>query len=363
MASHTRSRAGRTTLDRMPEHHGVAADDQIDDGRTEETRPTATAQFVAEDTELRDGHEAVASEGTPGVTGTPGVDDGRDGVSAAQGDLEPVPGYEARFLNVLAQESRRMVADGPPLLDAWYASFEASAALQQPEVVERIAEVVIGVDDRIQITATTSIPWRWICALRIKAKDGSNWIGTGWLVGPRTVITAGHCVYIHDRGGWVSSIEVIPGCNGATRPYGSGTATAFRSVTGWTSSRNRNYDYGAMILPSHKAYGNQLGYFGYASLSESSLLNLTLNLSGYPGDKPSGTQWFHARKTASVTARTIVYNIDTAGGQSGSPVWRYLNGQRHAVGIHTNGSPSGNSATRIVTEVFNNIKKWKEEGM
>jgi V8-like Glu-specific endopeptidase len=83
----------------------------------------------------------------------------------------------------------------------------------------------------------------------------------------------------------------------------------------------------------------------------------------YPGDKPSGTQWFPARKATLVTPRTIIYNIDTAGGQSGAPVWRFLNGQRHVVGIHTNGSQLGNSATRIVTAVFNNIKAWKAQGM
>jgi V8-like Glu-specific endopeptidase len=44
-------------------------------------------------------------------------------------------------------------------------------------------------------------------------------------------------------------------------------------------------------------------------------------------------------------------------------VWRLQNGQRHAVGIHTNGASTGNSATRITSPVFNNIKKWKAEGL
>jgi len=93
------------------------------------------------------------------------------------------------------------------------------------------------------------------------------------------------------------------------------------------------------------------------------LKNATLNLSGYPGDKGGNQQWFMARKTKSVSSRRIVYDIDTMGGQSGSPVWYLTNGQRYAVGVHTNGVSSGNSATRIVTPVFNNLIAWKNLGL
>ena len=64
-------------------------------------------------------------------------------------------------------------------------------------------------------------------------------------------MTAGHCVYSHSHGGWAQSIEVIPGMNGAVRPYGSAVSTSFRSVTGWTGSPSGNpeFDYGAIILP------------------------------------------------------------------------------------------------------------------
>jgi V8-like Glu-specific endopeptidase len=233
---------------------------------------------------------------------------------------------------------------------------------QQPGLSQTTAEVVIGKDDRLRIHKTTAYPWRTICSLLITAKDGSGWRGTGWLVGPGTVMTAGHCVYMHGHGGWVRRIEVVPGRNGSKRPYGSCAATSFCSVKGWTNKKKRSHDYGAIILPSNCRYGNQLGWFGYANLGASSLSGLTVNLSGYPGDKPAGTQWWHARRIKWVTARTIVYNIDTAGGQSGSPVWRLKNGQRHAVGIHTNGSTSGNSATRITKPVFDNIKAWKQKG-
>lgn len=284
---------------------------------------------------------------------------------AIQG-LEMVPGYDARLLDMDREAFAAEVGDGR-LLDAWYADLAdpvAAALLRaQPELQQTVAEVVIGADDRVRISPATALPWRWICSLRITAADGSAWIGTGWLVGPRTVITAGHVVYIHSRGGWVRSIEVMPGRDGDSQPLGACTATSFRSVKGWTKKKKRSHDYGAIMLPSDCQLGARLGFFGFANLSQFSLLGLNVNLSGYPGDKPVGTQWWHARRVKWVTGRTLVYNIDTAGGQSGSPVWRLKDGKRHAVGIHTNGSSSGNSATRITEPVFDNIKKWKAEGM
>lgn len=247
-------------------------------------------------------------------------------------------------------------------LDAWYGSFPEDLKELSPakETGKGHYEVVIGPDDRVQINPTTSYPWRAICSLLIRTKTGKNYIGTGWMVGPGTVITAGHCLYLHDEGGWAQYIDVIPGRNGALRPYGTIRSSNFKSVTGWTNDKNRNSDYGAILL--NTKIGNTVGYFGYAVRNDSFIMSKTLNLSGYPSDKGGSTQWFHARSPKSVSSRVITYEIDTYGGQSGSPVW-YLDGSsRYAVGIHTNGHSSGNSATRIVQAVYNNIMSWKAQG-
>ena len=218
-------------------------------------------------------------------------------------------------------------------------------------------ESVCGRDDRVQVTNTTSIPWRWICKLIITFPNGARGGCTGWFIGPKAVMTAGHCVYSSGNGGWASQIEVIPGMRGATRPYGSMVGTSFRSVLGWTRDSNPNYDYGCIILPN-SSLGDRLGYFGFAALTNASLQNLLVNNSGYPGDKPFGTQWFNAGRISNVTSLKIYYLLDTYGGQSGSPTWRYQNGQRHAVGIHAYGG-CPNSSTRITTEVFNNMMSWR----
>lgn len=225
-----------------------------------------------------------------------------------------------------------------------------------------LTETVHGPDNRVKITNTSSYPWRVHCSLLITANDNSQWIGTGWFIGPHTLMTAGHVVYIKNSGvpgrdGWVKSIKVMPGRNGTSLPYGSVTSTNFKSVTGWTNSGNPEFDYGAIIIPTN--LGNSTGWFGFGVYSDSDLKNTTGNISGYPGDKPSGTQWYDSRKIASVSSRKVYYDIDTAGGQSGSAVYRIKNGSRYAFGIHAYGGSTTNSGTRIITAIYNNMVAWK----
>lgn len=225
-----------------------------------------------------------------------------------------------------------------------------------------LAETVHGPDDRVRINNTGVYPWRVHASLLITARDNSRWIGTGWFVGPHTLITAGHVVYIKNSGvsgrdGWVKSINVMPGRNGSQLPYGSVTSTNFRSVNGWTQNGDEYYDYGAIILATN--LGNQTGWLGFGAFTDAILLSSVGNISGYPGDKPSGTQWYDSRKIASVNNRKVYYDIDTAGGQSGSAVYRIADGKRYAFAIHAYGGATVNSGTRINTPVYNNIKNWK----
>ena len=223
-------------------------------------------------------------------------------------------------------------------------------------------ETIHGPDDRVRITATSIYPWRAIASLLITAADNSMWIGTGWFIGPHTLMTAGHVVFIKNSGvpgrdGWVKKIQVMPGRNESTLPYGSVTSSNFRSVKGWTNNGDENFDYGAIIIPTD--LGTKTGWFGFGVYSDADLGNTVGNISGYPGDKPSGTQWYDARRIASVNSRKVFYDIDTAGGQSGSAVYRILNGNRMAVAIHAYGGGTTNSGTRIIQDVYNNMVAWK----
>lgn len=303
--------------------------------RTELDAPTSNGDLLIDEVE-------EASE-----TGSDaGVDDAGDG------------GLESVGLGLPASSAALEAADDAAPDLAGLADV-AVASLTGPT-----AESVIHPDERVRISPASSYPWRVHCALRITARDGSRWIGTAFFISPRVLVTAGHVVFINSpqsaRRGWVRSIDVMPGRDGGELPYGTVRSTRFYSVRGWTQNGDAEYDYGAIVL--NTPLGADTGWLGFGAYTDGTLTSTVGNLAGYPGDRGGGTQqWYMARRIASVSARKVFYDIDTAGGQSGSAVYRISGGSRIAVGIHAYGVGSNpfNSATRINRPVFDNLKAWK----
>lgn len=231
-------------------------------------------------------------------------------------------------------------------------------------------ESIYGSDDRVRINPTTSFPASAVAQITLNG----NAHCTGWLYGPDIVATAGHCVHTGGSSGswYTSGLVVWPGRNGSSTPYGGCTVKTLYSVTGWTTSANEEYDYGALKL--NCTIGNSTGWFGYwwqsASLAGASTL-----VNGYPGDKPFGEQWRGdsvSRTVAVSQTEQIFYSNDTVGGMSGSPVYQYrATGSSYCTGycsmaIHAYGFPHGsyphntyNHGTRITEAKFNNLLAWK----
>ncbi|WP_426107725.1 trypsin-like serine peptidase [Massilia sp. TSP1-1-2] len=218
-------------------------------------------------------------------------------------------------------------------------------------------ESIIQKDQRKQIKNPASDPWRRICLLRITYPNGETARGTGFFIGNRTLMTAGHCVYMRDQGGWARKIEVVPGADGNTCPYGVVVSSSFRSVKGWVNGQKPECDYACVVLPTGSFNGHDLGKFGFGVFDGQQLLANFAVLAGYPEDKPL-EMWGMKRRVKSVTPKTLIYDIDTYGGQSGAPVYIKRNGKRYVVGIHNYGSLAGNSATRVTAAVFDRMKNW-----
>ena len=239
------------------------------------------------------------------------------------------------------------------------------------------AESIFGSDERTRIVDTTVAPWRMVCQLQIDGPAGST-VGTGWLAGPRTIITAGHCVFdTPELGGWAMRITVTPGMQDGNAPFKSFVATRFASLSHWIDGRDADFDIGVIHIDKVAGKpdpGTALGFFGVASLPDAKLLDRLVNVSGYPGDKIDaqnriGTQqWFARNKISRVTARRIFYAVDTMPGQSGGPAYMIAapGAAPTVVGIHAygaGGTPASlgieaNSAPRIIPEVAAQIRTW-----
>lgn len=226
---------------------------------------------------------------------------------------------------------------------------------------------IIGNDDRVRVEATTSFPWRAIANLAIDFEKGS-FSCTGFFIGPRTVVTAGHCLYSKTFGGKAKTVRIMPGRNGLTPlPFGSETVSesSIFVSNNYMLSEDSNFDYGAIILPD-STLGDKVGTFftyGYYSDSFLSTLNI-VNVAGYPGDKPIAAElWLDGGPLMHAGTNLISYRVDTAGGESGSPVW-FFDGAWKVVGIHTLGYSSSNCysgfncGVRITDAVASDLQNW-----
>ena len=243
-------------------------------------------------------------------------------------------------------------------------SFDISElpSIEQLEFGENVnVEDICDADNRTKVANTSVYPWRAICRLIITRDDGRVAVGSGWLNGKGTVITAGHCVFSNELKKWHKSIIVIPGKNHTSEPYGNITSSNFHSVKGWTEQLNSEYDYGSIILTNK--IGERTGYFGFRYDPDSEIKNKPIINSGYPADKSgdqTDTQWFTKGGIENLNPRKVYYKLDTFGGNSGSPVW-IDDSNNQAICIHAYGG-CPNSGTRINKEVFNNLLNWRNIG-
>lgn len=216
-------------------------------------------------------------------------------------------------------------------------------------------------DDRQKITSVTEYPWRTITKIFIRTQEENYYVSSGAIIDDFHVLTCGHCVYVHDEGGWAAEVIVIPGKDGSYEPYGRAHATNLRSFTGWTDFELAEHDMALITLD--RSIGNLTGWMGMQTdVQSSSIYTGTLNLAGYPGELDSGLSMYFDSDTGD---RASLYNhwywMDMTSGQSGSPVWREDAGNRYILSINAYefvGGLDANMGTRLNTNKFNQINSW-----
>ena len=210
---------------------------------------------------------------------------------------------------------------------------------------------IIGEDGRKNVNPTTSFPYCSIAYIETSWPNGSETKGTAWMLSQDAAVTAGHCVYASEYGGWADSIKIWPGKDGYglwNNPYGTANATEFYTDKNYIENGNSDFDWG--IIELDEDIGFQTGWLGLY-YSQAGYTNTEVTISGYPGDHQY-YQYEMQGVISSCTNNKLYYDIDTFSGQSGSPIFTY---NHFAIGIHTNGIGgihSKNSGTRITESLY-----------
>ncbi len=227
-------------------------------------------------------------------------------------------------------------------------------------------EGVFQPDNRIRVTTPSIYPFSAICGLTIVNQRMERFAGTGFLAGPRLVITAGHNLFFHGEG-WMRRVEVFPGLDQNRVALAVRSSSYLATVDGWISDANREFDFGAVFLKED--LNEVAGFLSFSKLTANSLNTITVSLTGYPLDPPresgfpsGGTTCWTASGSVRAEMNQLTYDIDSSIGQSGSPLIARFPGQAdefQVVAIHNTAYPNFNAATRINDAVFAQILRWR----
>jgi len=252
------------------------------------------------------------------------------------------------------------------------------------ETDSNIPNEIIGDDDRSQVGDVSIRPYRMIVKLTIDYPNSQDNGCTGWMAGPHTIVTSAHCIYNPDKGGWAERVDYYFERDGELNRFADSVPNPsqcsssvsscgpLRKAAAFSGGDDDPLDYGAVILTSDKE-GHLEGWMVAETVSDTTLEGGRIyTLSGYPGDKPFGTQWWdfdYAQQiSGSWSADYLHYVIDTFSGQSGSALLYLNSNEYYSNGIHKGcgekdwlGYCTLNRAVRITASVLSDLRSWGAE--
>ncbi|KAF7555830.1 hypothetical protein G7Z17_g1919 [Cylindrodendrum hubeiense] len=271
-------------------------------------------------------------------------------------------------------------------LDLPATSHPAESTILPDDGCKKDEESIIGEDERALVDlGDLREGGKYRSIVKIQARFDNKttgkpvWMmGTGWLIRPDLIITAGHVVYDWGhRFGAASQIKCYIGYNGRASVTTSQVQARYGlnvvSTAEWIETPDNRMRDVAFIQVDRPFTGN-LRTFNYVETPTSGN-NTLLGVVGYPGDKyfkdanggsdEYGAQMYEefgkTEYNLETNARHMIgYQVSTYGGQSGAPILRRADGQLTSIGTHCygGGGSDSNSGNAIGGAYGNNYETF-----
>ena len=229
-------------------------------------------------------------------------------------------------------------------------------------------------DARERITEH-NIPNAYTCFMVMTRGKKKKRYGTGFLIHPRVVLTAGHNLAWYGTG-HVNNVDLY---------FGSidDSTYLFNKYVELKKGKNKFYkkkywrkdeihrDYSVIILPDSSVYKKVGGHFLVQPISEETTLPSTIHITGSPRDKDIHEIWTANTTDYEVSSNCVAikYDLYTLKRNSGSPIWGETEEGIIAVGVHSRKTPAKingvvqycRRGVLINQNVYNQIKRWCAE--
>lgn len=222
---------------------------------------------------------------------------------------------------------------------------------------------VFGNDDRA-VYYPSGYPWQ--CVGKILVYNDAKaiapaWWGSGVLIGPRLVLTAGHVVP-WDASSWM--MRFFPAYYDGASILGIGADSYVSDARGFDVSYYSQLPdaHDMAILRLYDPLGDSVGYFGSKLYSESWNGQPYWNLTGYPAaianaERPSYQLGISVTEAdASGDALDVEHQGDLTGGDSGGPFWAtWPDGFPYVVGTASGGKIITKHSTGQIVKDTNDV--------
>ena len=218
---------------------------------------------------------------------------------------------------------------------------------------------IIGADNRFhRVSSQRNAPYSAIGYLSTGC--------TAYLVGPRHLVTAAHCLHPRGNTGAIFRPSQITfrlrrNCHTSGLRY---TISDVLVYSQYRNSGDNDYDIACLLLSA--TVSNWMG-FAYRD----PMPTVSGEICGYPADKIRGYSCFYCSRCNDVertgwwifrSNTRLQYTCDTEGGMSGSPVITDDHDSTsilYSYGVHTHGHSKRNEGVRISKKYFFDICRWK----